>query len=119
MQHPHDIMTFDLNINLKEFEVKAGLIDIKAFLNLNNHIAYSIKDICKFSHYVNFAETIVNGFQIFGETKRIFNHKRFTSSLEYFQEKHQTTWVGHFTYKDKVDSFIFYAPKFQIQRFDQ
>ena len=108
-------MTFDLSIRFKEFELKAGLIDLKTFLKLNEHIAYSIQSICTYSHYVNFAETIIDGFRIYGSIDRVFNHKRFIQSLKYFQEKNQSTWSGYFTYKDKIDSFIFYAPKFELK----
>ena len=108
-------MTFDLKISFKEFELKSGLIDLKTFLNLNTHITDSIQNICSFSHYVNFAETIIDGFQICGSIDSIFKHKRFIGSLKYFQEKNQTTWSGHFSYTDKIDSFIFCAPKFELK----
>ena len=68
-------MTFDLKISFKDFELKSGLIDLKTFLNLNLHITNSIQDICRYSHYVNFSETIINGFQICGSINKIFNHK--------------------------------------------
>ena len=80
-------MTFDLKISFKEFELKSGLIDLKTFLNLNTYITDSIQNICSYSHYVNFAETIIDGFQICGSINRIFNHKRFINSLKHFQEK--------------------------------
>ena len=115
MKNKSNIMTFDLKISFKEFELKSGLIDLKTFLNLNTHITDSIQNICSFSHYVNFAETIIDGFQIFGSIDSIFNHKRFIGSLKYFQEKNQTTWSGYFSYRDKIDSFIFYAPKFELK----
>ena len=108
-------MTFDLKISFKEFELKSGLIDLKTFLNLNTYITDSIQNICSYSHYVNFAETIIDGFQIYGSINRIFNHKRFINSLKHFQEKNQTTWSGYFSYRDKIDSFIFYAPKFELK----
>ena len=108
-------MTFDLRISFKEFELKSGLIDLKTFLNLNTHITDSIQNICSFSHYVNFAETIIDGFQICGSINSIFNYKRFIDSLNYFQEKNQTTWSGYSSYRDKIDSFIFYAPKFVLK----
>ena len=108
-------MTFDLKISIKEFELKSGLIDLKTFLNLNTHINDSIQNICSFSHYVNFAETIIDGFQICGSINRIFNYKRFIDSLKYFQEKEQATWSGYFSYRDKIDSFIFCAPKFELK----
>ena len=108
-------MTFDLKISFKEFELKSGLIDLKTFMNLNTHITDSIQSICSYSHYVNFAETIIDGFQIYGSINRIFNHKRFIDSLKYFQEKKQTTWSGYFSYRDKIDSFVFYAPKFELK----
>ena len=108
-------MTFDLKISFKEFELKSGLIDLKTFLNLNTYITDSIQNICSYSHYVNFAETIIDGFQICGSINRIFNHKRFIDSLKYFQEKNQTTWSGYFSYRDKIDSFVFYAPKFELK----
>lgn len=107
-------MTFDLNINLKSFELKSGKIDIKNFLNLNNDIADSIKHLCSFSHYVNFAETIVEGMQICGKINHVFNHRRFAQSLKYLQEKNQTKWSGYFTYIDKIDSLTFHAPKFEL-----
>jgi len=115
MKNKSNIMTFDLKISFKEFELKSGLIDLKTFLNLNTHITDSIQNICSFSHYVNFAETIIDGFQIRGSINSIFNHKRFIDSLKYLQEKNQTTWSGYFTYRDKIDSFIFYAPKFKLK----
>ena len=115
MEDKINLMIFDLDIRLKEFELKSGLVDLKDFLNLNSQITDSIKDICSFSHYVNFAETIIDGFQICGSINRIFNHKRFIDSLKYFQEKNQTTWSGYFSYRDKIDSFIFYAPKFVLK----
>ena len=108
-------MTFDLKISFKEFELKSGLIDLKTFLNLNTYITDSIQNICSYSHYVNFAETIIDGFQICGSINRIFNHKRFIDSLKYFQKKKQTTWSGYFSYRDKIDSFVFYAPKFELK----
>ena len=114
MKNKSNLMTFDLRISFKEFELKSGLIDLKTFLNLNTHIADSIQNICSFSHYVNFAETIIDGFQICGSIDSIFNHKRFIKSLKIFQEKNQSTWSGHFTYKDNKDSFIFYAPDFDL-----
>ena len=108
-------MTFDLKISFKEFELKSGLIDLKTFLNLNTYITDSIQNICSYSHYVNFAETIIDGFQICGSINRIFNHKRFIDSLKYFQEKNQTNLSGYFSYRDKMDSFVFYAPKFELK----
>ena len=108
-------MTFDLKISFKEFELKSGLIDLKTFLNLNTHITDSIQSICSFSHYVNFAETIIDGFQICGSINCIFKHNRFIYSLKHFQEKNQTTWSGYFSYRDKIDSFVFYAPKFELK----
>ena len=108
-------MTFDLKVSFKEFELKSGLIDLKTFLNLNTYITDSIQNICSYSYYVNFAETIIDGFQICGSIDSIFNHKRFIGSLKYFQEKNQTTWSGYFLYRDKIDSFIFYAPKFELK----
>ena len=107
-------MTFDLNISFQEFQLKSGLIDLKTFLKLNKQIAESIKHICTYSHYVNFAETIIDGLQIYGRINSVFNHKRFIHSLKYLQAKNQTTWYGHFTYRDKIDSFIFYAPEFEL-----
>ena len=80
-------MTFYLKINLKDFELKSGIIDLKKFLNLNNSIACSIEHICSFSNYVNFKETIINGFQINGSLNIVFNHEHFIQSLKYFQEK--------------------------------
>ena len=112
-------MTFDLKISFKEFELKSGLIDLKTFLNLNTHITVSIQNICSFSHYVNFAETIIDGVQICGSINHIFNHKRFIDSLKHFQEKNQTTWSGYFSYRDKIDSFVFYAPKFELKNNQQ
>tara|TARA_A100001015_G_C14792614_1_gene633677 strand:+ start:400 stop:759 length:360 start_codon:yes stop_codon:yes gene_type:complete len=112
MNEKSDLMTFDLKIDIKEFELKSGTIDLKKLLNTNNSIARSIEPICSFSHYVNFAETIINGFQINGSIKNVFNHKRFTQSLKYFQEKHHSTWSGQFTYNDRLDSFVFHAPDF-------
>ena len=47
MEDKLNIMTFDLNISLKNFELKSGQIDLKGFLNLKNHIAGSIQNICK------------------------------------------------------------------------
>ncbi len=114
MDNKSDQMTFDLKINLKEFELKTGTINLKKFLNTNNSIARSIEPICSFSHYVNFAETLINGFQINGSINSVFNHKRFTQSLKYLQQKHQSTWSGQFTYNDRIDSFIFYAPDFEL-----
>ena len=108
-------MTFDLSIRFKEFELKSGLIDLKTFLKSNKHIADSIQNICSFSHYVNFAETIIDGFRICGSINSVFNYKRFIQSLKYLQEKNQTTWSGHFTYRDKINSFIFCAPKFELK----
>ena len=107
-------MTFDLEISLKEFELKSGTIELRKFLNLNQNIVGAIEHICSFSHYVNFAETIINGFQIKGSINSVFNHKRFIQSLKNFQEKNQSIWSGHFTYKDNKDSFIFYAPDFDL-----
>ena len=107
-------MTFDLEISLKEFELKSGTIELRKFLNLNQHIVGAIEHICSFSHYVNFAETIINGFQIKGSINIVFNHKRFIQSLKIFQEKNQSTWSGHFTYQDSKNSFIFYAPDFDL-----
>ncbi len=115
MENKSNLMTFDLKISFKEFELKAGLIDLKTFLNLNTHIADSIQNICIYTHYVNFAETIIDGFRIYGSINIVFNHKRFIQSLKYFQEKNQTTWSGYFTYSDKIDSFIFCAPKFELK----
>ena len=112
-------MTFDLKVSFKEFELKSGLIDLKTFLNLNTHITDSIQNICSYSHYVNFAETIIDGFQICGSINSIFNHKRFIDSLKYFQEKKQATWSGYFSYQDKIDSFVFYAPKFELKNNQQ
>jgi len=114
MEDKLNIMTFDLKISLKDFELKSGQIDLKGFLNLNNHIADSIQNICNFSSYVNFAETIVDGFRIRGSINSVFNHKRFIQSLKYLQEKNRTTWSGHFTYTDKTDSFVFLAPEFEL-----
>ena len=114
MKEKSNIMTFDLNISFEEFELKSGIIDIKEYLNLNKHISKSIINICSFSHYVNFAETIINGFQINGRLDTVFNHKRFIQSLKYLQEKNKSKWSGYFTYKDEVDSFIFYAPDFDL-----
>ena len=105
-------MTFDLEISLKEFELKSGTIELRKFLNLNRNIVGAIEHICSFSHYVNFAETIINGFQIKGNINSVLNHKRLIQSLKNFQEKNHSTWSGHFTYKDNKDSFIFYAPNF-------
>ena len=59
-------MTFYLKINLKDFQLKSGIIDLKKFLDSNNSIACSIECICSFSHYVNFAETIINSFKSMG-----------------------------------------------------
>ena len=112
-------MTFDLKISFEEFELKSGLIDLKTFLNLDTHFTDSIQNICSFSHYVNFAETIVDGFQICGSINKIFNHKRFIDSLKYIQEKNQTTWSGYFSYRDEIDSFVFYAPKFELKNYQQ
>ena len=42
-------MTFYLEINLEDFELKSGIIDLKKFLNLNNSIACSIEHICSFT----------------------------------------------------------------------
>ena len=114
MEDKLNIMTFDLNISLKNFELKSGQIDLKGFLNLKNHIAGSIQNICSFSYYVNFAGTIVDGFWIRGSINDVFNHKRFIQSLKYLQEKNRTTWFGHFTYTDKIDSFVFLAPEFEL-----
>ena len=114
MENKLNIMTFDLKISLKDFELKSGQIDLKGFLNLNNHIADSIQSKCSFSSYVNFAETMVDGFRIRGSINSVFNHKRFIQSLKYLQEKNRTTWSGHFTYTDKIDSFVFHAPEFEI-----
>ena len=86
-------MTFDLKIRFKEFELKSGLIDLKTFLNLNTYITDSIQNICSYSHYVNFAETIIDGFQICGSINRIFNHKRFINSLKHFQEANILVWL--------------------------
>ena len=108
------LMTFDLNINFEEFELKSGSIDLKKYLNLNKHISKSIINICSFLHYVNFAETIINGFQINGSLDTVFNYKRFIQSLKYFQEKNKSKWSGYFTYKDRIDSFIFHAPDFHL-----
>ena len=119
MEDKINLMIFDLDIRLKEFELKSGLVDLKDFLNLNSQITDSIKDICSFSHYVNFAETIIDGFQIQGSLHYVFNHKRFISSLKFFQERHSSNWTGHFTYSDKIDSFIFYAPDFELKRNNQ
>ena len=119
MKEKSNLMTFDLNISFKEFELKSGIIDIKEYLNLNKHISKSITNICSFSHYVNFAETIVNGFQINGRIDTVFNHKRFIQSLKYLQEKNKSKWSGYFTYQDRVDSFTFYAPDFQLVENDQ
>ncbi len=119
MKEKSNLMTFDLNLNLKEFELKSGIIDIKNFLNLNKRIADSIGKICSFSHYVNFAETIIDGFQINGKLDSVFNHKRFIQSLKYLQEKNQSKWSGYFTYKDRVDSFTFYAPEFKLLKNNQ
>ena len=119
MNEKSNLMTFDLNINLKEFELKSGIIDIKEYLNLNEHISKSIINLCSFSHYVNFAETIVDGFQINGKLDIVFNHKRFIQSLKYLQEKNKSKWSGYFTYEDRVDSFIFYAPDFQLEENNQ
>ena len=109
-------MNFDLKISFKEFELKSGLIDLKTFLNLNTYITDSIQNICSYSHYVNFAETIIDGFQICGSINRIFNHKRFINSLRHFQEKNQTSWSGYFLYRDKIDSFVFHAPEFKLKK---
>ena len=109
-------MTFDLKISFKEFELKSGLIDLKTFLYLNTYITDSIQNICSYSHYVNFAETIIDGFQICGSINRIFNHKRFINSLKHFQEKNQTSWSGYFLYRDKIDSFVFHAPEFKLKK---
>lgn len=114
MKEKSNLMTFDLNISFKEFELKSGIIDIKEYLRLNKHISKSIINICSFSHYVNFAETIINGFQINGRIDTVFNHKRFIQSLKYFQEKNKSRWSGYFTYEDGVDSFIFCAPDFHL-----
>ena len=115
MKKQSNLMTFDLNINFRGFELKSGLVDLKTFLKLNKHITASIQNICSYSHYVNFAETIVDGFQIYGSINNVFNHKRFIQSLKYLQEKNQTTWSGYFTYRDKIDSFIFCAPRFELK----
>ena len=114
MKEKSNVMTFDLKIGIKEFELKSGTIELRKFLNLNQHIVNAIGHICSFSHYVNFAETIINGFQIKGSINSVFNHKRFIQSLKIFQEKNQSTWSGHFTYKENKDSFIFYAPDFDL-----
>ena len=119
MEDKINLMIFDLDIRLKEFELKSGLVDLKDFLNLNSQITDSIKDICSFSHYVNFAETIIDGFQIQGSLHYVFNHKRFISSLKIFHERHSSNWTGQFTYRDIIDSFIFYAPDFELKRNNQ
>ena len=105
-------MTFDLRISFKEFELKSGLIDLKTFLNLNTHITDSIQNIWSFSHYVNFAETLLNGIQIEGKIETVFNHKRFIAALKKFQLVHESNWKGFFTYEDAKDNFIFKAPDF-------
>ena len=116
MKDEPNLMTFDLKINFENFELKSGQIDLKVFLKLNSHIVDSIQNICSFSHHVNFAETIVNGFLIRGSINSVFNHKRFIHSLQYLQEKNRTVWSGNFTYRDKIDSFVFFAPKFELIR---
>tara|TARA_B100000575_G_C22918273_1_gene532860 strand:- start:100 stop:456 length:357 start_codon:yes stop_codon:yes gene_type:complete len=115
MENNSNVMTFDLKISFEGFELKSGLINLKTFLNLNTQITNSIQNICSYSRYVNFAETIIHGFQICGSINRIFNHQRFIDSLKFFQEKNQTNWSGYFSYKDNIDSFVFYAPKFELQ----
>jgi len=114
MKKKLNVMTFDLEISLKEFELKSGTIELRKFLNLNQNIVGAIEHICSFSHYVNFAETIINGFQIKGSINSVLNHKRFIQSLKNFQEKNHSTWSGHFTYQDSKNSFIFYAPDFDL-----
>ncbi len=116
MKKKLNVMTFDLEISLKEFELKSGTIELRKFLNLNQNIICAIEHICSFSHYVNFAETIINGFQIKGSINSVLNHKRFIQSLKNFQEKNHSTWSGHFTYQDSINSFIFYAPNFDIRK---
>ena len=115
MEKKSNLMTFDLKISLEEFELKSGLIDLKTFLNLNTQITNSIQGICSYSRYVNFAETIINGFQIYGSINRIFNHQRFIDSLKFLQDKNKTNWSGYFSYKDNIDSFVFYAPRFELK----
>ena len=108
-------MTFDLKISFKEFELKSGLIDLKTFLNLNTYITDSIQNICSYSHYVNFAETIIDGFQICGSINRIFNHKRFINSLKHFQEK-----IKHLglviSYIEIKLIHMFHAPEFKLKK---
>ena len=93
-------MTFDLEISLKEFELKSGTIELRKFLNLNQNIVGAIEHICSF--------------QIKGSINSVLNHKRFIQSLKNFQEKNHSTWSGHFTYQDSKNSFIFYAPDFDL-----
>lgn len=107
-------MTFDLKIRLKKIEFKSRQTDLKVFLKLNSHIVDSIQNICSFSHHVDFAEAKVDAFLIRGNINSVLNHKRFIQSLRYLQEKNRTIWSGYFTYRDKIDSFVFFAPKFEL-----
>ena len=110
-------MFFNLSISFENIEVKGVAINLKSFLYLNDKISTSIKNICEYESYVNFAETLLNGMQIKGTIQTVFNHKRFISSLKKFQTKHKSTWVGNFTYNDSKDHFIFRAPNFKKEAF--
>ena len=107
-------MSFDLNIDFNGIEIKSGAISIKTFLGLSTQIGNLIESLCIYKTHVNFAETILSGLTIFGEIDYVFNHKSFSNALIEFQKEFKTSWVGHFTYEDSKNKFIFHAPDFVL-----
>ena len=105
-------MVFDLVIKFDGIEIKGSHLKVKDFLNVNNQIASSIDPLFSYNMHVNFADTILDGLKICGEINSVFNHKSFSNSLIELQETMKTRWRGYFTYRDKRDKFIFYAPSF-------
>ena len=102
-------MFFDLKIGFPGLEIKSGTVNLKTFLGTNDQVVRSIGHICSFRSHVNFAETIISGLSINGEINKVFNHKKFSETLKNFQSEIESQWVGHFTYSDERNSYIFYA----------
>jgi len=125
---------FDLSIKLPNIELKNPNVTIQDFLDIDDKMAESLKDVFNTNHHLNLAELIVEELIIKGEINSMFNAEElevahnnevdqwfnirsFTKSLKKLQNKYDIEWDGYFELIEPqygIDNeYIFRTPKFE------
>ncbi len=107
-------MSFDLTLDLPNIEIKRLKITILDFIDLNKKMGAILNEVFTFKAHVNFAETILDQLIIKGRVDTVINHKRLIEALIKVGEHYRSQWVGQFSYQDRRDRLIFFAPDFQL-----